>query len=1003
MSSTSGSSPNSIKPTSTSFAVSAGSTSPSGAPTSLAHFIGGSRAVNGPVLNKNRPDHQDGAGLETDDLSKPTATFLSKNKDALMQSAHFNREKRFVAMPGMTKPGSSAPSSLAKSQTDPLPTSRAEQNDIAREGSADERKKGYGVGASGSSATSSGSTPTATPQYGIQRTASPAQMPKPTSPSSNDRSAGIVREGTAEERKRGYGVVGSSSTPAWVSMPKFEMSRPANATQSEIVREGTAAERKRGYGVGSSSSVSSSTSAQKQDASPQGSLSPPIGTSDVLPSRSPTIPTSLTFDAVSSAKSQPAVPAPKQEDNEGSNGRPSVIRLQGSNIVKDRLKWGEAQSSNSASGAKAESALGTTSPQMGTDKQTKRSSVLDRWGRDSPNTSAANQNVSVGSSPARATSLPGLSAPTVESTSSKPSLAPKPASRTASLEKPAETEPVGSFITEPAVTDLPKLDISDLEKQAGIADGSIQTSPMSTTQPTSATSARSPQSASSAVWSRPLPGSPASSKPVGRVGAAVAATTSLPISVSPVPYQRATAPSSPRTYGTQRNESQTSSPPANAFAAARNVFQPSSTSFAVSSGNASSDGRPTSLAHFIGGSSKVTGPVLNKHRPETMDGAGMETDDFARPTATFLSKNKDDVMKGLQGHHFQRGNKAGVALPRMVKVSPKAHEEVTPKVDEQEVKDALERTQTPLIPLAEAVEKESIDLKVDPASSENPKSGERLPSPIAPSSFIPSVAAAPQNYRVPPGPSATSTISQSSSPMSAVPSVRANTYIPSVLDQTSTLRHMQAWQQPKPMAKRKSIETVSASHDQRGRSIDATAQSKMQTGAGKAASTRGMAFALRNKLQSPTAAPAATMRDLDAEAQRAKADAIMKRFAGAGAMSGSAEDGEDWQGTVSKWTNPVRRAPLPPEASNISPPSKGLFVVPGELRTKLWLSTLTVRQSRRLRDCRTSTLRYSRQYHAQNDKRQAICPSMCCRYKTTMRLRSSLNRRRSSIPPRSSV
>lgn len=75
---------------------------------SLAHFIGGSSAVKGPVLNKVRPDAAV-AGLEVD--SKPVATFLSKNPNLLPSRASSSQASSGhtsgIALPGMARPSSS--------------------------------------------------------------------------------------------------------------------------------------------------------------------------------------------------------------------------------------------------------------------------------------------------------------------------------------------------------------------------------------------------------------------------------------------------------------------------------------------------------------------------------------------------------------------------------------------------------------------------------------------------------------------------------------------------------------------------------------------------------------------------------------------------------------------------------------------------------------------------------------------------------------------------------
>lgn len=102
--------PGTFQPSSTSFPVSLGVAPTLSRPTSLAHFIGADRKVNGPVLNKARQADPVSEGVDMGDDKGRVGTFLSgMNKDSLLAEAA--RRKQGVAMPGMVprSPGPIAP------------------------------------------------------------------------------------------------------------------------------------------------------------------------------------------------------------------------------------------------------------------------------------------------------------------------------------------------------------------------------------------------------------------------------------------------------------------------------------------------------------------------------------------------------------------------------------------------------------------------------------------------------------------------------------------------------------------------------------------------------------------------------------------------------------------------------------------------------------------------------------------------------------------------------
>lgn len=756
-----------------------------------------------------------------------------------------------------------------------------------------------------------------------------------------------------------------------------------------------------------------------------------------------------------------------------SDSHPSLTRLKGSSIVKDRLKWGEEQakeksgppssfsspspaaaiSSNtgkvssfsSPSPAPASSSTPSTpKPESSTSHvviSSKRNSVLDRWGRDTPDqgkttstaqspslpsaTTTGNRILGVGDGPLRANSTPIVTSTASSIGATKPAIAKKP-SLPPTLQQSREPEsiahaPSNSVLDgiQPVSVGLAKLDIAQLEQQSLPGDGKatspqVQSSPSSFSsfnepnrddKPAAIQPTRSPNVSNAPSWNRPVPSpkpSLSTSTGLDRFGGPKAGN--IPISVSPAPYAKSSpSPSSPK------YSSSSSAFGSGAGSASR--FQPSSTSFPVSLGLAPTHGRPTSLAHFMGGSQRVAGPVLNKVRPETMDGSGMETDDTTRPTETFLSKNKEELMKGLQGHAFNRGNTKGIAMPGMVKqpANTAVHEEKSNNPEDgagdedQRQASSLKSPQNdatlqprhaaslplPGTKLILPLPGQSASLDVESGMSAT-STGER--------NFSPSVA-------IPTHPSSTST---ASSVLSYSPRTRSPRPLPSPLSQaqstflqpdvvqpgqTHTHTASSASQPTRitpttttPPQRSESSESVpralvdSEADNQNDDEDDGTKtvrQSAVKSGSStsqeveepaeyvppplarkikptamaisKEFASRNAASDIRAQMQSTTSSTYASLmahsnaRDTDAQAAREKAQAIMTKFSGedsakgsVGAMGGNTEDGLDWQNTVRNWSNPVRRAPVPPqEASTAHVPAKKatrVFTVPSESR-----------------------------------------------------------------------
>lgn len=90
---------------------------PSNAGTSLANFIGGDTKIKGPILNKVRP-YEEESLLSEEERVTPQATFLARNPALLPRNAGAGgiqsgngRQSPGVALPGMTRPTPSASSS----------------------------------------------------------------------------------------------------------------------------------------------------------------------------------------------------------------------------------------------------------------------------------------------------------------------------------------------------------------------------------------------------------------------------------------------------------------------------------------------------------------------------------------------------------------------------------------------------------------------------------------------------------------------------------------------------------------------------------------------------------------------------------------------------------------------------------------------------------------------------------------------------------------------------
>lgn len=545
-----------VKHTASSFPVFAGRTasggeaSSNGASLSLANFIGGDTRVKGPVLNRVRP-YEEEAFLTPEERTKPQATFLTKNPALLPQRA----KSPAVALPGMTRPGQRY-SGSGSSQSGLMirdASSEAEKPEIS-------------------------TTNTSTVAYGSK---SPLF-----SPSHGDSSSIIA--------------VDRNLSKSPVPMEKLSLSDNASPP------------------IHKSSSVSDT----------QGTAT----ASSALPIHTfgtPSLPGKLDLDETSSPSS---------------DSTPSLTRLKGSNLVKQRLQWGEAQKSSagpsgfgsavsSARSSRVNSPKGlstgtlpasgeqskpisddvptkaaiiaegnkASSSLSGTPLHTKRSSVLDRRNRDTPDARGASQPGSSPVSPKPEQSKwpkPTYAKPTLASKQSWSSMKGGSESRASTAtassgdaskahhvgttsvlsndsEKPAEAS-VTSTVADSALTEEPKALQRPSTKPPWMAKEEKPAAAKGV-EPLRTTSFPKPELPTAMTAARSAVSVPQPSKSLP--------PHSLPISVSPVPYARSPAPPGPTRSGPTSPRT--------------GVFQPSGVSFPVSLGMAPTHSRPLSVSSVL--------------------------------------------------------------------------------------------------------------------------------------------------------------------------------------------------------------------------------------------------------------------------------------------------------------------------------------------------------------------------------------------------------------------
>ncbi|CAD6581118.1 MAG: hypothetical protein CYPHOPRED_001487, partial [Cyphobasidiales sp. Tagirdzhanova-0007] len=680
-------SPANFQPSSTSYPVSLGrpSTTP-GTATSLAHFIGGNTRIRAPILTKSRPEIQDGAGLETDDFTRPTATFLSRLGAAKTVHSqgeedgplHARRGSPSVAMPGMTKPGAASrwtgqsekdkTSDLAPLLTHPTAFEKPKEVILPnRSPSLPTYIKPLQAGPAAIPPTSATSTPLST-NISSSSAAPTAISPKPANsiPSSMNTSSSSANDTPSLTRLRGTSLVkerlkwgeekagtASPAVPSPVGSPhtirlQGAMSSPTPRSPASEAAPSSIS------GPADESSPSSASPGMASKAAKRRSVLDrynPLAVAD--PAKETKAAYKSSYGVVSGSVSSAGPSAISPEDQSGND---SIHR---------------SQSQPQARGQMPLSRSPDIEPSMQASKD------VDSNGQKSDIPTA--EEAGFGSEPERAKTVPpdfeshradetmdsqssldykasyGLSRPKSVQAGSAPTSSEQGTGANGSGHNALDGLPSPRFLS-------PNL---GGEQNKIAAEGPVRSK-----------SGSDYKSSYGVGAARPLPAEPARSQSVteprssyglgpGR-GPHISSASpvpspkpslGLPISVSPSPYQRGPASSSPRS-------------PASSPWASTGSFQPSATSFPVSLGISPTHNRPTSLAHFMGGKPSVTGPVLNKQRPEPADTAGMDVDyGGARGVGSFLSRNPNLLEEAAK-------RKSRVAMPGMVRPAPAAREEL---------------------------------------------------------------------------------------------------------------------------------------------------------------------------------------------------------------------------------------------------------------------------------------------------------------------------------------
>ena len=691
-------------PSSTSFAVSIGRpASTPGNYTSLAHFIGGDKRIKGPLLNKVRPE---ASGLDTDDLSKPTATFLSRLGTAVRDQdgneknypaetegpMHARKGATAFALPGMTRPGSvpkgnterlfddrdtpalpmlSHPSALEKPKDIIIPSRSPSMPTYIKPPQA-----------SPLSSTSASRPPNPSPILAKKETSQSLStnnipdlvkvaerlpfnkddLPKPYSiPSSSDtpsltrlRGSSLVKErlkwgeqqassGTSPSaspvnppsvRARSQGDLLDLNSPPPLSSPK---------TESDVKNEPIQTE-KSGYSspINTSRAIKRSSVLDRYNPMAQAEASAEVKGSykssyGVNASPSPVMGQTFSQRASASAKAE-GVPFPEQEQEHA--------------LVQEQIS-----SKSPILGLGSEQA--TSSIHRDSSNMIARSDIDTENGFEESKRSEADYKASYGVGKPAARSLPPNSeSPKVaEAVRLQGGSFTKSAYSPASISKPAQSNRAEPETYPPALA-FPERSQSGSDYKASYGIGGA-----------GGTVNQSPKSRSSPVPSFSKPSSSSTSPSFG----------GLPISVSPTPYQKSLSPA-PRSP---------LSPNYSTAGAGVRSFQPSSSSFPVSLGLTPTHNRPMSLAHFIGGKPSITGPILNKQRPDTSESSTAEIDyGGAKGIGSFLSKNPNLLEEAAK-------RKGRVPLPGMVRPE-------TSKPNEQlQTKELTDKTPTSpkLLPL----------------------------------------------------------------------------------------------------------------------------------------------------------------------------------------------------------------------------------------------------------------------------------------------------------------
>lgn len=595
-----------------------------GGGTSLANFIGGDTRIKGPILNKVRP-YEEESLLSKEERTTPQATFLARNPGLLPRYQHYQQasdgDKSGVALPGMTratpspslstlnpKPHSYSPSAafgqVEKSATDPTPTRTGVASSII-------------IKSPLLSATSGNN---AEPIYNRNISRSPVPMDRL---SLNDEKTSSAQ---AEAGSKSPSTGTSTSASAHVDSPK-----PLHAFAHDKSHSNDNAQTKDDKNA---AAAAKTAAVDSEDMTSLGRLR---GASIVKQrlawgeAKKESTTHASTFTSTTTRYTPTNSPKPPSGSSFGNRTSSSSMDTSSSSpIIHARSSSFSKSPVLPSSSPNLEQGNAVTT---GTPIQTKRSSVLDRWNRDTPNQfNSATNSAFASASPVASpkvdnqpskwpkpaygrpdiTKKPSWSSTSGSGSASgvKPASSPRldsPVSHRADQQGPQEKEkpivneehstsatdksegsPAESSMVdskpEVTITEEPKTFQRPSTKPPWMAKDSTSPSPSysQSTGPTRSSTYPRPQISTSNLGSRsPVP-SPKPASATSSRSMPSSSSPSLPISVSPAPYVRSS----------QNSQSGQLSP-------RNSVFQPSATSFPVSLGVAPTHARPLSVSRLF--------------------------------------------------------------------------------------------------------------------------------------------------------------------------------------------------------------------------------------------------------------------------------------------------------------------------------------------------------------------------------------------------------------------